>query len=144
MSLRSASNSSVACVGKTFILNCSHPPLDVKSTTGDYIFRTSLPTWKINGEILTLDGSLFTASYPSYSNSFLEVAFDKFPFFSLNQVFNFTCSVQLKNLTVLNSKAVSVSATGKNFVVVLKVMHSIIHGMFILHLSTMTMQVVGD
>ena len=114
LSLRSASSTSVACVGKTFILICSHPPLDLKSTTGDYVFRTALPIWKINGDILTLDGSHFTASYPSDSSSLLEIAFGKFPYFTHNQVFNFTCSVQLNNFTILNSEEVSVQATGKN------------------------------
>lgn len=119
LSLTSASNTSVACVGKTYILKCSHPPLDVIAPSGKYIFTSAVPTWKIDGEILTPDGSLFRATYPSDSESLLEVSFDKFPTFRYqNQIFNFTCAVILqKDGTVFNSEKVSVHPTGESFVV---------------------------
>ena len=113
LSLTAASN--IACVGKTFILNCSHPPLDVMTSAGEHIFVSGLPTWKINKEILTLDGSRFRATYLPEAVSLLEVSFDKFPSFSLNQIFNFTCAVYLHNHSVLNSEEVSIRATGKKF-----------------------------
>lgn len=113
LSLASASNTSVACVGKPFVLKCSHPPLDVIASTGEYIFASNLPTWEINGEVITLDGSLFRATYLSETESLLEVLFGNFPSFSLNQIFTFTCAVKLHNHTVLNSEEVSIHATGK-------------------------------
>ena len=112
LSLTAPSN--IACIGKTFILNCSHPPLDVMTSTGEYIFASGLPTWKINKEILTLDGSRFRATYLQ-AGSLLEVSFDKFPSFSINQIFNFSCAVHLHNHTVVNSEEVSIRATGKKF-----------------------------
>ena len=114
LSLTAASN--IACVGKTFTLKCIHPPLDVIASTGEHIFVSSLPTWKINGEILTLDGSHFrAAAYLSKRESLLEVSFDKFPAFILSQIFKFTCTVHLRNHTVLNSEEVSIHAAGKTW-----------------------------
>ena len=113
LSLTAANN--IACVGKTFILNCSHPPLDAMTSAGEYIFVSRLPTWKINRKILTLDGSRFRATYLPEAGSLLEVSFDKFPSFSLNQIFNFTCAVRLHNHTVVSSEEVSIRATGKKF-----------------------------
>lgn len=113
LSLTSANNTSVACAGKTFVLKCSHPPLDVIGSTGEYIFASTLPTWEINGEVITLDGSLFRATYLSETESLLEVSFGNFPSFSLSQTFTFTCAVHLHNHTVLNSKEFSIHVTGK-------------------------------
>ena len=113
VSLTAASN--IACVGKTFILNCSHPPLDVMTSAGEHIFVSGLPTWKINKNFLTLDGSRFRATYLPEAVSLLEVSFDKFPFFSVNQIFDFICAVRLRNHTVVNSEEVSIRATGKKF-----------------------------
>lgn len=113
LSLTAASNT--ACVGKMFTLKCIHPPLDVIASTGEHIFDSSLPTWKINGDILTLDGSLFRAAYLPKTESLLEVSFDKFPTFSLKQILKFTCTVRLRNHTVLNSEEVSIHAAGKTW-----------------------------
>ena len=103
----------IACVDKMFTLKCIHPPLNVIASTGEHIFVSSLPTWKINGKILTLDGSHFRAAYLPETGSLLKVSFDTFPFFSLNQIFNFSCSVRLHNHTVLYSEDVSIRAIGK-------------------------------
>ena len=124
LSLTSASNTSIACVGKTFTLKCSHPSLNVLAPSGAYVFASALPTWKIDGEILTPDGSLFKASYPSESESVLEVSFNKFPTFRYqNQIFNFSCAIRAKSGTVFNSENVSVHPFGESFGVGLQVVH---------------------
>ena len=91
------------CHYETFSLVCKHP--DLKRGDGQYHFTTSTPTWKQDGEIITVDSDVYSINDTNRTHTHLSVAPDGM---NSNASLTFTCFVSTTEGAAVHSNNVTV------------------------------------
>ena len=93
------------CHYETISLVCKHPNLNDKRDDGQYHFITGTPTWKQDGEIITVDSVVYSINHANRTHTHLSVAPDSM---NSNTSLTFTCFVNTTEGTAVHSNIVTV------------------------------------
>ena len=93
------------CHYETISLVCKHPDLNAMRDDGQYQFTSGTPTWKQDGEIITVDSDVYSINDTNGTHTHLVVAPDDM---NSNASLTFICFVTTTEGTAVHSNIVTV------------------------------------